>query len=351
MTQNATPTIATVFVEEVLECGLRAEVDIPALLADLGLGYDNLGALSVADLAALWLAMSARIGDEFFGLGQRPMSVGSFTLMGHAVRDAGRFDIALRRALRFLKVVLGEPYGVIETHGNTCTVRLEEIQGPRSAFAYRTFFLILHGLNCWLVRERIPLRSIQFPCLEPSAKNDYGDFFGQPVRFGADVAAISFDAKYLHRRVRRTEKELKVFLRTTPASFLRGYRPVLSLKRRILDLCLTGNFEDWPTTDEIATRLGLSKSTLHRRLADEGQTIRAIKEEKRRSQAAYLLKFTNLSVSTIAQSVGYAETSAFHRAFRRWYSATPHQLRRGNHADDPLSSADRIIEVVGEHEE
>jgi AraC-like DNA-binding protein len=350
MTQNATPLISPTFVNEVLECGLRAEVDIPELLASLGLGYGDLNSLSVDDFAALWLQTSARIGDEFFRLGQRPMAPDSFTLMGHAVRDAGTFDVALRRALRFLKVVVGEPYGVIDHAGATTTVRLIETDGPRSAFAYRTFFLILHGLNCWLVRERIPLRAIQFPCLEPSANNDYGDFFGQPVQFGAPSAAISFDAKYLRRTVRRTDQELKVFLRTTPASLLRGYRPVLSLKRRILDVCLTGDFNEWPPTEQIASLLGMSKSTLHRRLTGEGQSIRAIKEEKRRSQAAYLLKFTNRPVSNIAHAVGYAETSAFHRAFRRWYSLTPNQMRMGQQPETPKSSAGRVIEMVGQQE-
>ncbi|MEQ5828894.1 AraC family transcriptional regulator [Sulfitobacter sp. NFXS29] len=329
VTQNASPPIAPTFVNEILECGLRAEVDIPDLLAHLNLRYDDLDSLSVEAFGALWLEMSLRIGDEFFRLGQRPMTPGSFTLMGHAVRDAGKFDVALHRALRFLNVVIGEPNAVVETHGTNCIVRLVETEGPRSAFAYRTYFLILHGLTCWLVRERIPLQSIRFPCLEPSAKNDYGDFFGLPVRFGAPDAAISFDAKYLRRPVRRTEQELKVFLRTTPGSLLRGYRPVLSLKRRIQDLCLNVSFDEWPSTKQIAESLGTSKSTLHRRLADEGQSIRSIKEEKRRSQAAYLLKYTQHPISEIARSVGYAETSAFHRAFRRWYSSTPAQMRRG----------------------
>lgn len=327
MTQNATPIISRAFVDELLECGLRADVDIAQLLAKLGLKHDDLDSLTADTLGALWLEMSKQIDDEFFRLGQRPMAPGSVTLMGHAVRDAGRFDIALRRALRFLKVVLGEPYGVVEIEKLTCTIRLIEKNGPRSAFAYLTFFLILHGFSCWLVREQIPLKSIEFPGSEPSARNDYADIFGRPVRFEAGEASISFDAKYLRRPVSRSEQELKGFLRTTPASLLRGYRPVLSLKRRIQDLCLQGDFDAWPDADKIADRLGLSKSTLHRRLADEGQSVRAIKEEKRRSYAAYLLKNTDLSVSEIAQSVGYAETSAFHRAFRRWYATTPSHMR------------------------
>lgn len=328
MTQNATPVIARVFVDEVLECGHRAEIDIPCVMADLHLSHEDLDHLSPERFAGLWLEVSARMGDEFFHLGQRPMAPGSFTLMGHAVRGARTFEIALRRALRFLKVVIGEPFGTLDVRDNTCIVRLTENEGSRSAFAYRTFFLILHGLNCWLVRERIPILSIQFPCLEPSAANDYEDFFGKPVLFGADQASISFQAKYLKRPVNRSEEELKVFLRTTPETFLRGYRPVLSVKRRVLDICKNNGFAAWPSTEGIAAHLGMSKSSLHRRLGEEGQSVRSIKEELRRSQTAYLLKYSDMAISDIAQSVGYSEASAFHRAFRKWYATTPSQMRK-----------------------
>lgn len=151
--------------------------------------------------------------------------------MGHAIRGAATFEVALRRALRFLRIVLEEPYGAMDVRDGRCTVRLVESEEPRSGFAYRMFFLILHRLNCWLVRERISLLHIQFSCIPLLGQNDYGGFFGRPVTFNAPDAAIEFDARYLQHPVNRAEENLKVFLRITLETLLRGYRPVLSLKR------------------------------------------------------------------------------------------------------------------------
>lgn len=330
MTQNATPyrpLIARVFVDEVLECAHRAGVTVPAMLRDLRLGYDDLDDLDPAQFARLWLMASEQMGDEFFGLAARPMPPGSFTLLGHAVRGAQTFEIAIRRALRFLKVVLGDPVGELAVSDTQCTVTLLEPSGTRSPFAYRTFFLILHGLNCWLVKERIPLQRVEFPSRRPAGQSDYGDFFGVPVTFEAPMALIEFDAKYLTRRVRRSEPDLKAFLKTTPEAFLRGYRPGLGLKAKILDQCMNTDFRNWPTTPQIAEHLGLSISTLHRKLREEGHSIRAIKEERRRAQATYLLKTTDLPIATIAEMVGYAEPSAFHRAFNTWFTMTPNAMR------------------------
>ena len=135
VTQNTTPIIGRVFVDEVLECAHRAGIDVSKLLADLNLTYPELDELTPARFAEVWLEVSRKIGDEFFGLADRPMAPGSFTLMGHAVRSAKTFEIALRRALRFLKVVLGEPYGELTVENGLCTVSLVEADKPRSALA------------------------------------------------------------------------------------------------------------------------------------------------------------------------------------------------------------------------
>ena len=330
MTQNAispTPPIARPFVDEACDAALRAGVDLPGLLRDLNIGQTDLNRLSPAAFARFWLALSDRMGDEYFGMGRRPMRPGSFTLMGHAVRDAGTFETALRRALRFLRVVMDEPYGELDLSADTCRIRLVERDGPRSPFAYRTFFLILHGLNCWLVADRISITRIAFPCPEPRTTTDYADFFGLPVTFDAPEASLSFHRRYLARRVRRSEPELKSFLRKTPEAFLRGYRDTASIKARIVALCQTGDPASWPDGAEIARQLGLSKSTLHRRLAEDGQSLRAIRSEIRRERAEHLLRETNMPVAEIGVRVGYAEPSAFFRAFAGWYGKTPGDMR------------------------
>lgn len=320
--------IADVFVEEALECARQANVDVGAMLRDLGLSKAGLGQLHSSEFARIWLELSVRMQDEFFGLGARPMRPGSFALMGHAVRGARDFGAALRRALRFLKTALDEPFGVLELTETDCIVTLIEINKPRSAFAYRTFFLILHGLNCWLARERIPLKDVRFPCREPNRVSDYGDFFGVPVTFGCECAQIIFDRKYLGKPVRRSERELKAFLRTAPEAFLRGYRDVVGIKRQIIEQCLMGSPQNWPHSSEIARQLGMSRSTLHRRLADTGTSLKGLKDEQRRVRATMLLKTSELSVSDIALDVGYADESTFYRSFYRWYSTTPAMHRR-----------------------
>lgn len=84
-----------------------------------------------------------------------------------------------------------------------------------------------------------------------------------------------------------------------------------------------------PTIIHAATRLHTSKSTLQRRLRDEGTTFQELLDVTRRELALRYLRSSALSNQQIAHLLGYRDTSAFQRAFRKWTGTTPQELRRG----------------------
>ncbi len=320
-------SVAPIFVREAFECAAAGGADPNEILKAAQLSPDQLDHLDTKEFGRVWLQMSYALEDEFFGLGARPMRPGSTSLLGHAIRGAATLDVAMKRSLRFLRVVLDEPYGIVATEGRHCIVTLHEDLPSSDAFKYRAFFLILHGFNCWAARERIPIKAVEFPCAEPLAENDYSDFFGVPVTFDAPVARLVFDKKYLSRKTDRSEKDLKAFLRSLPEAFLRGYRETDGLKHEIIKKCLSGPAQDWPGADEIAAILGMSRSSLHRMLKNAGHSLTQLKDEQRRNKATALLSRTDNSISQISEAVGYAEEAAFYRAFHRWYGTTPNRMR------------------------
>lgn len=85
-----------------------------------------------------------------------------------------------------------------------------------------------------------------------------------------------------------------------------------------------------PNIAHVCARLKLSRSTLLRRLADEGVTFQTVLDETRKNLAIrYLLK-SNLNNQQIAHLVGYRDPNAFQRAFRKWTGMTPQSLRADN---------------------
>lgn len=80
--------------------------------------------------------------------------------------------------------------------------------------------------------------------------------------------------------------------------------------------------------NELANELNYDKYWLSKKIKQlTGQTYTELIQNKRLSQAAYLLKNTNLSIATIGQSVGYDNLSYFHRIFKDKYIFTPKKYR------------------------
>jgi AraC-like DNA-binding protein len=80
--------------------------------------------------------------------------------------------------------------------------------------------------------------------------------------------------------------------------------------------------------DEVAKQLSMHRRTLDRRLKTEGTTFQEVLDEVRFEAACQLLDTARIPITEIAATLGYAETSAFSRAFRRWSGTTPLERRR-----------------------
>ncbi|GGY49853.1 hypothetical protein GCM10007148_18160 [Parvularcula lutaonensis] len=77
----------------------------------------------------------------------------------------------------------------------------------------------------------------------------------------------------------------------------------------------------------VARALGMSVATLRRRLAEEGQSFRALRTETLEKQADQLLR-TDLPLVQVAERLGFSDVRSFSRAFKAWTGETPNTRRR-----------------------
>ena len=333
-------TIAIAFVHEALACLRERGIDERPLLARAGISAELLALpqarVSSAAYGLLWHGIAQQIDDEFFGLDSRRMKSGSFTLLCHALIHSDTLERALRRALRFLRLLLDDFHGELEIDGGVVRIRIidriDSATGqpipPRRAFAYGTYLLLLHGLACWLVGRRIPLLDAQFRCTEPSFSAEWRVLFARDLRFGQPDSSMSFEVGYLGLRNLRDEASMKEFLRSAPANFLVKYKNSSGLSARIRRWLRGQDPASWPSLPELARQLNLSEATLRRRLDLDGSSYRAILDDLRRDMAIGLLSDSQASLADIAAVLGFSEASAFHRAFRKWTGSRPGEYRR-----------------------
>ena len=209
----------------------------------------------------------------------------------------------------------------------------EHTDDPGRIFAFEWLLRLLHGLACWLAGRGISLDSVIFPYRRPDHFADYALIFTEDSRFaptvpgGTGTLVASFNANLLDLPVRRDEAALTAFLDGAPGKITMLYRRDRELVIRVRDL-LRAALPSSLGLDDIADRLHLSPRTIHRRLEEEGSSFRSIKDALRRDLALTKLTKRNEAIAQVAADLGYADTSAFYRAFVEWTGMAPTHYRQ-----------------------
>jgi len=172
----------------------------------------------------------------------------------------------------------------------------------------------------------------------PADLRPYQRFFGEPLRFDAGQTCIAFPAGWLTQPIPGAEPILYRILQRQVDALNEGAGAGLAAALRgIVRTLLVGRR---CSVDEAARLFGIHRRTLHRRLKREGVTFDALVEDVRIDLAQELLAARDTPLGEIAATLGYADLSAFTRAFRRWFGTTPARWRSegGSRRSDPTAS-------------
>ncbi|MFV0663876.1 AraC family transcriptional regulator [Denitromonas sp.] len=327
-------TVASGFVTGMLAGLQRQGRDAAPLLVDAGIDLAAPGGrIPVDRYAALYNRIIAELGDESFGLFSQAMRPGSFEFLCRSMLGAPTLAEALERAGRFLHLVLPDLSVTIRRGGDMARLQIAETRAigarddPARVFAFEWLLRLLHSVACWLVGRGLALEAVRFPYARPAHADDYALVYTEHSSFEAPCLEASLRANLLDLPIRRDEAALAAFLDGAPGKISMLYRRDRELVFRVRDL-LRDALPAALTVTEAAARLHMSTRTLHRRLEEEGSGFRLIKDAFRRDIALSRLTKTRHSVAQIAADLGYADTSAFYRAFVAWTGIAPDRFRR-----------------------
>ena len=161
---------------------------------------------------------------------------------------------------------------------------------------------------------------------EPTDPTPWYEFFGPNILFGHNFNSLALD-----------NQDADLQLTSSSPAMIRLHEEIIErylMKRdreNILNRARLQIMEQLPsgrvTESVIASALNVSKRTLHRKLRDNGETFRSVLTQVRVDLASRYLQNADYSVTEIAFLLGYADTSAFSRAFKTWFGYSPTQAR------------------------
>lgn len=178
-----------------------------------------------------------------------------------------------------------------------------------------------------LVGQRVTPAGVSFRHAQPPSDQAHRAFFGCPVRFGQLQDAVHFSDALLATRTRLGDEGLSTYLLARLDDLKQQQGGERSVAAQVRSAVTDALPDGVPSRPAIARRLGMSERTLARRLADHGETFQALADRARREAAQALLADSDHTLTDVAYLTGFADQSAFSRAFKRWTGVTPQAYR------------------------
>lgn len=155
----------------------------------------------------------------------------------------------------------------------------------------------------------------------------YQALTGCPVEGGARRAEVVWEERLLDVPWHAPDADVAAYLETQARKALASIRPEA---RRVDEVrsAIGDDLASGPSLADVARRLGTSPRSLQRELQALGTRYDAVLDAYRADQARVHLSSDVESMLDVALALGFADASAFHRACRRWFGATPADLHR-----------------------
>jgi AraC-like DNA-binding protein len=200
-----------------------------------------------------------------------------------------------------------------------------------SVFFITSIFVIWIRLSCWLVQRSILLERIEFSFDEPTYSDEFDLMFPCRHKFSQSHNRVTFNKKFLSLPITQDSESLIKFLHNAPESLLTQFRSDESTSAQVKRLLIQRNGMDVELVnlsfEDVASELSMTTHTIRRRLKEEGNSFQEIKDSLRREEAQTLLENNSLSLLEISEKLGFSETAAFNRAFKKWTDITPGAYR------------------------
>lgn len=285
----------------------------------------------VAATTRLWHLAAQASGDPAIGLRvSRFVSPTTFHALGYALGASGTLREVFERIVRYHQVVSDALELDLCQTGERYEFRFRVPEGSAAPAAEALdAFAAIYVRICRnrLGREYAPL-AVHLQRAEPLDPQPWHDVFRAPLFFAAKENLLAFACTDFDSVLEDGNPELAEHNETVLKRTLEQLQP-LTFERRVRAAIETQLPDGEPSAESIAHTLHMSLRSLQRHLADEGFRYDQLLNQCRQNLALQHMRDTRCSLSEIAYLLGFADTSSFSRAFKRWTGQTPSQYREG----------------------
>ncbi len=253
----------------------------------------------------------------------------AFELFFDFMVAAGNLREVCERAAQFNAMMEERGYTlalVVEGDAARFTIDFKPSIAKAPAALIVAAMVFFHNLFSWLTATPLGLNRIGLASARPHDTDPNLDVLCADVAYGERENFLTFDTAALGRKVVRSAEDFAGIADYIGYDPLFVSRPATATADRVRALLMDGA-DRMPDSLAVADQLGVSVSTLSRRLRRENTTFLKLKSECQRDIAKRLLRRESLTMSEIAARLGFVDARSFRRAFIGWEGVLPSAFR------------------------
>ncbi|WP_328409023.1 AraC family transcriptional regulator [Nocardia sp. NBC_00403] len=263
----------------------------------------------------------------------RRYRITTFGIFGFACVSSPTLGEAILFALRYLELSFTFCLPVAQWRAGefVAWVHDESIPADVRQFLVERDVTAMHQVMSDLLGTPASLVRAEFRFAEPAYADRLTEVLGVRAEFGRMHNLFAIEPAMLEQPLPQANEHTWAICLAQCRDLVDRRRARTGIAAEVRELLVPGGADGFAAPagiDTIARNLNMSTRTLRRHLDAAGTSYRALLDEVRRALAEEMLTATPLSVSDVAIRLGYAESSTFIFAFKRWTGATPAAYRR-----------------------
>ena len=271
-------------------------------------------------------------GDDAFGLHVGEQTGAKiYGILGYVTMNSGTYGEALNRLIRYQQIRTNAVKFSIDIIGADVHITyhylITDVSPRNRRQESEEMISTMLQVARKLTGVDLTPREIHFEHAPPENVSEHKRIFRAPVRFNQPLTKLIFDEFVLELPLVEADLTLGSLLERQAEDLLAKSPRHGIFANQVRQLIRAGLPVGAARMETICRRLGSSERTLQRKLSEEGTSYKELFEETQRDLSKFYLQKPEMAICEISYLVGFSQTSAFHRAFRRWTGLTPKEFQ------------------------
>lgn len=172
------------------------------------------------------------------------------------------------------------------------------------------------------------LKEVRFAHQRPDYAAEYDRVFQCLISFGCVRNEIIFDRDQLQESLLTSYPEYHNRMQTLAREKLRSIELGQSLEAKVAGFISKNLGVQATQLEDVAANFNMTPRTLQRKLKLEGTSFVAVRDRCRHARALRDLSDPSVEIETLAEALGFSDTSNFYHAFKRWEGVSPGHYRK-----------------------